>query len=53
VACIKPDSLEESARLDCAGGLGAAMHVTATFAMVAVAELISRLLARARGERPR
>jgi tRNA A37 threonylcarbamoyladenosine dehydratase len=52
-ACIKPDSMADAARLDCAGGLGAAMHVTASFAMVAVSELIPRLLGIARGERPR
>lgn len=53
VACSKPASMEEAARLDCGGGLGAAMHVTASFAMVAVAELIPRLVGMARGERPR
>jgi tRNA A37 threonylcarbamoyladenosine dehydratase len=52
-ACIKPASMEDAARLDCAGGLGAAMHVTAGFAMVAVSELIVRLLGIARGQRPR
>lgn len=31
-------------KLDCAGGLGAAMHVTATFGMVAAARVIERLL---------
>ncbi|HSE11774.1 MAG TPA: tRNA cyclic N6-threonylcarbamoyladenosine(37) synthase TcdA [Rudaea sp.] len=35
---------ETALKLDCAGGLGAAMHVTATFGMVAVARLIERLL---------
>ena len=35
---------EGGLKLDCSGGLGAAMHVTATFGMVAVARLIERLL---------
>jgi tRNA A37 threonylcarbamoyladenosine dehydratase len=52
IVCAKPDS-EESQRLDCGGGLGAAMHVTASFGMVAAGTVIERLLARARGERPR
>ncbi|HEX4480548.1 MAG TPA: tRNA threonylcarbamoyladenosine dehydratase [Rudaea sp.] len=33
-------------KLDCSGGLGAAMHVTATFGMVAAARTIERLLGR-------
>jgi tRNA A37 threonylcarbamoyladenosine dehydratase len=53
VSCAKPEGIEEAARLDCGGGLGAAMHVTAGFAMVAVSELIPRLVGMARGERPR
>jgi tRNA A37 threonylcarbamoyladenosine dehydratase len=53
IACAKPASMEEAARLDCDGGLGAAMHVTAGFAMVAVAELVERLLGMGRGLRPR
>jgi tRNA A37 threonylcarbamoyladenosine dehydratase len=53
IACAKPASMEEAARLDCDGGLGAAMHVTAGFAMVAVAEIIERLLGMGRGLRPR
>lgn len=52
-AFTKPNDMQDAARLDCAGGLGAAMHVTAGFAMVAVAELIPRLIGMARGERPR
>ena len=36
---------EGGLKLDCSGGLGAAMHVTATFGMVAVARVIERLLA--------
>lgn len=35
---------ETGLKLDCSGGLGAAMHVTATFGMVAVARVIERLL---------
>jgi len=35
---------EGGLKLDCAGGLGAAMHVTATFGMVAAARVIERLL---------
>ena len=35
---------EGTMKLDCAGGLGAVMHVTAAFGMVAVARLIERLL---------
>jgi len=52
-ACAKPDSMDDAERLDCVGGLGAAMHVTAAFAMIAVAELIPRLVGMAKGERPR
>jgi tRNA A37 threonylcarbamoyladenosine dehydratase len=33
-----------SAKLDCSGGLGAAMHVTATFGMVAAGRVIEKLL---------
>lgn len=43
VCLTKPDTLEEG-RLDCGGGLGAAMHVTGAFAFAAVAEVIRRLL---------
>ncbi len=43
VAASRPD-YGEVGRLDCEGGLGAAAHVTATFAFVAVAEAIRRLL---------
>lgn len=35
---------ETGLKLDCSGGLGAAMHVTATFGMVAAARIIERLL---------
>jgi tRNA A37 threonylcarbamoyladenosine dehydratase len=40
-----PDA-ETGLKLDCSGGLGAAMHVTATFGMVAAARAIERLLDR-------
>jgi tRNA A37 threonylcarbamoyladenosine dehydratase len=36
--------IEGGMKLDCAGGLGAAMHVTATFGMVAAARVIEKLL---------
>jgi tRNA A37 threonylcarbamoyladenosine dehydratase len=35
---------EGGLKLDCSGGLGAAMHVTATFGMVAASRVIERLL---------
>jgi tRNA A37 threonylcarbamoyladenosine dehydratase len=38
-----PDA-EAGLKLDCGGGLGAAMHVTATFGMVAASRVIERLL---------
>ncbi len=37
---------EAGLKLDCGGGLGAAMHVTATFGMVAAARVIERLLSK-------
>ena len=43
VCLAKPDTLEEG-RLDCGGGLGAAMHVTGAFAFAAVGEVVRRLL---------
>ena len=45
VCTAKPDQLE-GGKLDCAGGLGAAMHVTASFGMVMVQRTLERLLAR-------
>lgn len=42
----RPDAGEGGLKLDCGGGLGAAMHVTATFALVAVSVAIQKLLAR-------
>ncbi len=38
-------NIGESGKLDCDGGLGVAVFVTATFGMVAVAEIVSRLCA--------
>ena len=40
---------DRALKLDCSGGLGAAMHVTSTFGMVAVSRIIERLLDPARG----
>ena len=39
----KPEDLE-AGKLDCRGGLGAAMHVTATFGMVAVHRVLERMM---------
>jgi tRNA A37 threonylcarbamoyladenosine dehydratase len=47
VCGARPASAEDNIRLDCATGLGAAMHVTATFAMHAVGKIIERLLLKA------
>lgn len=44
VCKTRPGSHEGALKLDCVGGLGAAMHVTATFGMVAAARVIERLL---------
>lgn len=46
VCGVRPDSGDGGLKLDCGGGLGAATHVTATFAFVAVSRVIERLLAR-------
>ena len=43
VCGIRPDS-GEAGKLDCGGGLGAAMHVTAGFAMAMVGRALDRLL---------
>ncbi len=53
VACARPEENEAALRIECGGGLGSAMHVTATFALVAVGKILERLLERARGLRPR
>lgn len=44
VCKTRPDAREGALKLDCSGGLGAVMHVTATFGMVAAARVIERLL---------
>jgi len=44
VCASRPSEAEGSVKLDCSGGLGAAMHVTATFAMVMVGKGIELLL---------
>lgn len=51
ITCAKPEG--DGAKLDCAQGLGSVVHVTAPFGFVAAATVVERLLARARGERPR
>ncbi|HZP65417.1 MAG TPA: tRNA threonylcarbamoyladenosine dehydratase [Rudaea sp.] len=45
VCKTRPEDVEGGLKLDCGGGLGAAMHVTATFGMVAAARVVERLLA--------
>jgi tRNA A37 threonylcarbamoyladenosine dehydratase len=45
VCGLRPESGEGGLKLDCGSGLGAATHVTATFAFVAVAAAIQKLLA--------
>jgi len=44
VCGLRP-SAATTLKLDCGGGLGAAMHITATFAMVAVGRALEKLLA--------
>lgn len=44
VCKTRPDNNAGVLKLDCGGGLGAAMHVTATFGMVAASRVIERLL---------
>jgi tRNA A37 threonylcarbamoyladenosine dehydratase len=44
VCKTRPDAGDGALKLDCSGGLGAAMHVTAAFGMVAAARVIERLL---------
>ncbi len=46
VACVRDPESAGPLRLDCAGGFGAAMHVTASFGMLAVARIIDRMLER-------
>lgn len=44
VCGTRPAGTEGALKLDCGAGLGAAMHVTATFGMVAASRVIERLL---------
>ncbi len=44
VCGTRPQSAGDTLKLDCGGGLGTAMHVTAAFAMVAVGKALERLL---------
>ncbi len=44
VCGTRPAGAEGALKLDCGAGLGAAMHVTATFGMVAASRVIERLL---------
>lgn len=44
VCKTRPVNGSDALKLDCAGGLGAAMQVTATFGMVAAARVVERLL---------
>lgn len=53
MACVKPQDAEAAFRIECGGGLGSAMHVTAAFGLVAVGRIIERILERRRGLRPR
>lgn len=46
VCGTRPANADAAMRLDCGSGLGAAMHVTATFGLVAAGKAIERLLAR-------
>lgn len=46
VSCTRNLPADEPLRLDCATGFGAAMHVTASFAMLAVARVFDRMLER-------
>lgn len=45
VCKTRPANPGEALKLDCAGGLGAATHVTGTFAFVAVSRVLQKLLA--------
>ena len=46
VCGTRPPDADASFRLDCGSGLGAAMHVTASFGMVASGKVIEKLLAK-------
>ena len=50
VCGTRPQSGESSLKLDCGAGLGAATHVTATFAFAAVSAALQRLLSHATGK---
>lgn len=45
----RPENIDGGWKLDCGGGLGAAMQVTATFGMVAASRVLQRLLSDAAG----
>jgi tRNA A37 threonylcarbamoyladenosine dehydratase len=47
VCGTRPADADAALKLDCGSGLGAAMHVTATFGMVAAGKAIEKLLAAA------
>jgi len=45
VSCVRPPATGEAGlKLDCGGGLGAVMPVTATFGMVAASKVVAKLL---------
>lgn len=46
--CLQKSFVGEGVRLDCSGGFGAVMMVTATFAMVAASKAVEKLVAGAR-----
>jgi tRNA A37 threonylcarbamoyladenosine dehydratase len=46
--CLSKSFVGEGVKLDCAGGFGASMMVTASFGMVAAAKIVEKLLAGAR-----
>ena len=48
--CGTRPEMTDSLKLDCGAGLGAAMHVTAAFAMAAVAKALTKLLAASAGD---
>ena len=50
VCGTRPQSGESSLKLDCGAGLGAATHVTATFAFAAVSAALQKLLSHATGK---
>ncbi|EGH27244.1 ThiF family protein, partial [Pseudomonas amygdali pv. mori str. 301020] len=46
--CLEKKFVGEGVKLDCAGGFGAVMMVTATFGMVAATRAVDKLVAGAR-----